>query len=79
MMADKCILVDPDERRLEVWRQVEAVAVVHEAVLAKLSEMIFIEAVRRYGESLPDGGTGWLAGLQDRYVARAIREMAGKT
>jgi AraC-like DNA-binding protein len=43
-----------------------------ETVLAKLSELLFVEAVRRYAEALPDGQTGWLAGLRDPYVARAL-------
>jgi AraC-like DNA-binding protein len=43
-----------------------------ETVLAKLSELLFVEAVRRYAESLPDGQTGWLAGLRDTHVARAL-------
>jgi AraC-like DNA-binding protein len=43
-----------------------------EAVLAKLSELLFVEAVRRYAEALPEGQTGWLAGLRDPYVARAL-------
>jgi AraC-like DNA-binding protein len=43
-----------------------------EAVLAKVSELLFVEAVRRYAESLPEGQTGWLAGLRDDYVARAL-------
>jgi AraC-like DNA-binding protein len=46
-----------------------------ETVLAKLSEMLFVEAVRRYAESLPEGHTGWLAGLRDTYVARALAVM----
>ena len=41
-------------------------------VLAKLSELLFVETVRRYAEALPDGRTGWLAGLRDPYVARAL-------
>jgi hypothetical protein len=41
------------------------------AMMAKLSELLFIEAVRRYAETLPEGQTGWLAGLKDPYVARA--------
>ena len=41
-------------------------------VLAKLSELLFVEAVRRYAETLPDGQTGWLAGLRDTHVARAL-------
>ena len=36
-----------------------------ETVLAKLSELLFVEAVRRYAETLPEGQTGWLAGLRD--------------
>ena len=43
-----------------------------ETVLAKLSELLFVEAVRRYAESLPPGETGWLAGLRDPHVARAL-------
>jgi AraC-like DNA-binding protein len=43
-----------------------------EVVLAKLSELLFVEAVRRYAETLPEGETGWLAGLRDPYVARAL-------
>lgn len=41
-------------------------------MLAKLSELLFVEAVRRYSESLPEGQTGWLAGLRDSHVARAL-------
>ncbi len=43
-----------------------------ETVLAKLSELLFVEAVRRYAQVLPQGQTGWLAGLRDPYVSRAL-------
>ena len=43
-----------------------------ETVLAKLSELLFVETVRRYAESLPERQTGWFAGLRDPYVARAL-------
>jgi AraC-like DNA-binding protein len=43
-----------------------------ETVLAKLSELLFVETVRRYAETLPEGETGWLAGLRDPYVASAL-------
>ncbi len=43
-----------------------------ETVFAKLSELLFVEAIRRYTERLPEGQTGWLAGLKDPYVARAL-------
>jgi AraC-like DNA-binding protein len=42
------------------------------AMLAKLSEMLFTEALRRYVEDLPDEQTGWLAGLRDPFVSRAL-------
>jgi AraC-like DNA-binding protein len=43
-----------------------------ESVLAKLSELMFIEVVRRYIESLPAGKSGWLAGLRDPSVGKAL-------
>ena len=43
-----------------------------ETVLAKLSELLFVESVRRYAEGLPDGETGWMAGLRDPYVSRTL-------
>ena len=43
-----------------------------ETVLAKLSELLFVEAVRRYAETLPEDQSGWLAGLRDTHVARAL-------
>ena len=44
-------------------------------LLAKLAELLFVEAMRRYIESLPEQQTGWLAGLRDRYVGRALALM----
>jgi AraC-like DNA-binding protein len=46
-----------------------------EAVLERMSEMMFVDAVRRYVDSLPDQSTGWLAGLRDRHVGRALALM----
>ncbi|HXZ49664.1 MAG TPA: AraC family transcriptional regulator [Usitatibacter sp.] len=43
-----------------------------EAMLARMSEMLFVDAVRRYVDALPPDGTGWLAGLRDRFVGRAL-------
>lgn len=45
------------------------------AVLAKLSELMFVEAIRRYAEGLPPGQHGWLAGLRDQYVGRTLSLM----
>lgn len=41
-------------------------------VLARLSEVLFAEAVRQHMDTLPPGETGWLAALRDRHVGRAL-------
>jgi AraC-like DNA-binding protein len=46
-----------------------------ESMLAKLSELMFVEAMRRYAEDLPPGGKGWLAGVRDAHVGRALALM----
>lgn len=43
-----------------------------EALLERLSEMMFVDAIRRHVEHMPEQSTGWLAGLRDRYVGRAL-------
>jgi AraC-like DNA-binding protein len=43
-----------------------------DGILSKLGELMFVELVRRYVESLPEERKGWLAGLRDRYVGRAL-------
>ena len=42
------------------------------STLAKLAELLFVEALRRYMQSLPPGGKGWLAGVRDGHVGRAL-------
>lgn len=41
-------------------------------VLSRLSELIFIEAVRIYAERLPPDARGWLAALRIPHVSRAL-------
>ena len=48
-----------------------------ESVLAKLSELIFIEVVRCHLEALPPGQAGWLAGLRDPFVGKALSLLHG--
>lgn len=43
-----------------------------EAVLERVSEMMFVDLLRRYLERLPEDQRGWLAGLRDRYVGRVL-------
>jgi AraC-like DNA-binding protein len=46
-----------------------------DAMLARMSEMMFVDAVRRYADQMPDTSAGWLAGLRDRFVGRALALM----
>ncbi len=43
-----------------------------EIVVAKLSEALFAETLRRYVDLLPPGQTGWLAGARDPDVGSAL-------
>jgi AraC-like DNA-binding protein len=43
-----------------------------EAVLERMSEMLFVEVLRRYADGLPLDQTGWLAGMRDPAVGRAL-------
>jgi AraC-like DNA-binding protein len=49
-----------------------------DSVLAKLSELMFIEVVRRHLEALPPEQTGWLAGLRDPFVGKALSLLHGR-
>lgn len=46
-----------------------------ETVLAKLSELLFVEALRRYVDGLPPDQVGWLAGIRDQFISRALARM----
>jgi AraC-like DNA-binding protein len=41
-------------------------------IIGKLSELMFVEAVRRYIDGLPPQETGWLAALRDPAIGRAL-------
>jgi AraC-like DNA-binding protein len=49
-----------------------------EGVLTRLAELMFIEVLRRYLDELPTGQTGWLAGLRDEVVGRALTLLHGR-
>lgn len=46
-----------------------------DSVLSRLSELLFIEVVRRFLESLPQDDPGWLGALIDPCVGRVLRLM----
>jgi AraC-like DNA-binding protein len=49
-----------------------------EAVLERMSEMLFVEVLRRYVDALPADQTGWLAGMRDPAVGRALGLLHGR-
>ncbi|HWX49031.1 MAG TPA: AraC family transcriptional regulator [Roseomonas sp.] len=49
-----------------------------ECILARLSELMFIELVRRHLWTAPAEETGWLAGLRDPHVGRALNLLHGQ-
>ncbi|MGE5540134.1 MAG: AraC family transcriptional regulator [Gemmatimonas sp.] len=48
-----------------------------ESVLARLSELMFIEVIRRYLDALPPEQAGWLAGVRDPFVGKALSLLHG--
>jgi len=43
-----------------------------QVVKLRMAELLFVDVMRRYLETLPGEQTGWLAGLRDPLVARAL-------
>ena len=48
------------------------------ATRSRLAEIVFVEALARHVQSVPPGGRGWLAGLNDRYVGRTLALVHGR-
>lgn len=46
-----------------------------ETILARLSELLFVRVLRRYIEQMPEQAVGWLSGLRDPNVSRALLHM----
>jgi len=49
-----------------------------ETFLSKLSELMFLQAIRQHIESLPEDARGILSGLRDRHVSKALVLMHGR-
>jgi AraC-like DNA-binding protein len=43
--------------------------------LSKISELLFVEVVRRHVATLPTESVGWLAGLRDENIGRALQNL----
>jgi len=71
------VRADPAGRWLEqsILRLVEEAssdAPGSDAMLAKLSEALIVDTLRRYVAGLPDRATGWLAGARDPVVGKSL-------
>src|SRR5262249_5795481 len=49
-----------------------------EAVVAHLTELIFVQAVRAWVESQPAGAVGWLSALRDGRISQALGLIHGE-
>ena len=49
-----------------------------ENILSRLSELLFVETIRQYLETLSPAETGWLAGLRDPVVGQALAALHGE-
>jgi AraC-like DNA-binding protein len=49
-----------------------------DSMLAKLAEFMFVDAMRRYVGDLPPEGKGWLAGVRDTQIGRALALLHGE-
>jgi AraC-like DNA-binding protein len=58
--------------------QIAAGRVGSTTVIAKLSELLFVEAVSHYISGLPDDKKGWLAGLRDPQIGQALSLLHAK-
>lgn len=69
-----------DEMATTLWRQLMRAGVNisgspvpgAESTLAKMAELMFVEALRRHVAALPPDGQGWLAALRDSHIGRAL-------
>lgn len=66
----------------DVWLETSIRYISHEArhprpgaqsILARLTELMFMEVLRRHIQTLPPGQVGWLAALNDPIVGKALR------
>ena len=48
------------------------------ATRALLAQLLIVEALARFVQAIPPGGHGWLAGLNDRFVGRALALVHGR-
>lgn len=75
------LIVKPAGQNWDLIRSLIGMAVKEEAsrqagsetILSKLSELMFVQALRHYMNGLDEGADGWLAGLRDPRIGRVLQ------
>ena len=44
-----------------------------DVMLARLAELMFVDVLRQHIDALPDQSRGWLSGLRDRHIGKALQ------
>lgn len=83
MSLPSILVIDAREGQAGEWlassiRYASGSAATSPELVGKLAELLFAEAVKQYVASLPDDHAGWLAGLRDPYVSKALDLMHGR-
>ena len=73
-------VTDPEDGPLGAYVQIALMEskrprIGSQSVLGRLSELMFVDVIRRYLETLPSDRLDWLAGLRDPYIGRALAEI----
>lgn len=70
------LVVDLDDELVRMaLAESEATTPGGETILARMSELLFLQAIRQHLATLPEDATGWLSGLRDRHVGAALSLM----
>lgn len=71
-----------DPTIMQLFRVAAAETAIHrdggETVLAKLAELLFVDALRCHIYTLPKEATGWLSGLRDAHIGAALALLHGR-
>jgi AraC-like DNA-binding protein len=67
---------------MQLFRVATAETAIHreggETVLAKLAELLFVDALRSHIDALPEEATGWLSGLRETHIGAALALLHGR-
>jgi len=61
----------------QIVEEVKGKSIGGSTVVTRLTELMYIEVLRRYMQGLPERSKGWLAALRDHEIGRALRLLHG--